>query len=210
MATHYTMQQMKDLNHEGKVICFPKMILRGQCSTQKLAKEMEKYSTFSRSEIMGILTLLSEIMSYKMANGYSVKLDEIGTFTPTLKRKHTRSKEEKEDVTPNARSIEIAGIHFRADKTLKMNTALQCKLERRPVHFGYLEPELSPAQRLNLAQKYAKEHAVLTVKEYEKITGLRHSQAALELKQWSQTPESGITAYGKGSHKVYICDKTTL
>lgn len=52
MTVDYTMQKMNNLNREGETLLFPKIVLRGQCTMQELAKEMEKYSAFSRSEII--------------------------------------------------------------------------------------------------------------------------------------------------------------
>lgn len=108
MEVNYTMQKMNDLNQEGKTLLIPRIILRGQCSIRSLAKEMEKYSTFSRSEIMGVLTLLGEMMTYKMASRYSVKLDEIGTFTPTLSLEKNRKGETANPERTNARRIGVS------------------------------------------------------------------------------------------------------
>lgn len=208
MSVNYTLQRMNDLNHEGETILVPKMILRGRYSSKELAKEMEKYSTFSRSEIMGILTLLSEMIAYKMANGYSVKLDEIGTFTPALS---VRKEIETDCQTrTDARHIGVSNILFRPDKTLILNTAMQCKLKKGPQSYGCLYTQYTPEERLEIAQTYLESHEILTVKIYEEIAGLRHTQAASELKLWSRTPESGIGCHGKGSHKVYVRDKAEM
>lgn len=36
------------------------------------------------------------------------------------------------------------------------------------------------------------------------MTGLLRNAAALELKRWSEMPDSGIGYTGRGSHKIYI------
>lgn len=205
MAVNYTMQKMNNLNREGESLMFPKMVLRGQCTIQELAKEMEKYSTFNRSEIMGILTLLSERMTARMANGYSIKLDEIGTFTPVLGLKKRSDGEIADAGKTNARCIGVSHIHFRPDKSFTLHTALQCKLKKSPLYFGCMKSPYSPGKRLEMAKDYLKRHGILTVKEYEALVKMRHTSATLELKQWSRMPESGITTHGKGSHKVYVC-----
>lgn len=204
MEVNYTMQKMNDLNQEGKTLLIPRIILRGQCSIRSLAKEMEKYSTFSRSEIMGVLTLLGEMMTYKMASGYSVKLDEIGTFTPTLSLEKNRKGETANSERTNARRIGVSNILFRPSKEFILNTALQCELKKGPQCYGCLPAKYTPEERLQIAREYLRTHHILTVKEYEKIAGVRHTQATIELKKWSRTAGSGITVHGRGSHKVYV------
>lgn len=207
MEVNYTMQKMNDLNQEGNTLLIPKIVLKGQCSIRSLAKEMEKYSTFNRSEIMGILTLLGEIMTAKMASGYSVKLDEIGTFTPALAFEKNRKGETANPEKTNARHIGISNILFRPSKDFILNTAVQCKLKKGPQCYGCLPAKHTPEERLQIVREYLRTHDILTVKDYEKIAGIRHTQATIELKEWSRTEGSGIISHGKGSHKVYLREK---
>ena len=67
-----------------------------------------------------------------MAEGQSVTLDGIGTFTPRLgvvKDKEIDSLDGDEPKR-NARSIEVNGINYRANKELIRETNLRCDLRR--------------------------------------------------------------------------------
>ena len=40
MAATYTMQEMKDLHNENETILYPRMIIKGQCSTEELIEDI--------------------------------------------------------------------------------------------------------------------------------------------------------------------------
>ena len=106
MSATYTMQEMKDLHNEEETLLYPRMIIKGQCSTEDLVNDIAKQSSYSAGEIKGMLVALHEAMTREMARGYSVKLDQIGTFTPSLGLAKGKEAELPEgDTRRNARSI---------------------------------------------------------------------------------------------------------
>jgi hypothetical protein len=48
------------------------------------------------------------------------------------------------------------------------------------------------------------EHGAMRVVEYMELTGLSHTKATLELKEFRQDASTGITFIGQGSAKVYV------
>ena len=58
-------------------------------------------------------------------------------------------------------------------------------------------------ERLELARKHLDQSPILTVSDYMELTGLRHTMAARELRDWAGDPESGIRKAGRGSHRYY-------
>ena len=84
MAATYTMQEMKDLHNENETILYPRMIIKGQCSTEELIEDIAHHTTYNTGELRGMIMALRDAMAREMSRGYSVKLDEIGTFTPSL------------------------------------------------------------------------------------------------------------------------------
>ena len=67
-----------------------------------------------------------------MAEGQSVTLDGIGTFTPRLGVAKDKEIDSLDGDEPkrNARSIEVNGINYRANKELIRETNLRCDLRR--------------------------------------------------------------------------------
>ncbi|MDE6987934.1 MAG: DNA-binding protein, partial [Bacteroides acidifaciens] len=145
-----------------------------------------------------------------MAEGRSVKIDGIGTFTPSLTLGSGKGREAAEDGGEHrsAQSIFIGGVNFRVDREMVRNISERCRLERAPWKKQKSSNKFTPEQRLALALKYLDKHPFLTVREYQKLTGLLQTAATNELRQWGHQPDSGIEIAGRGAHRVYIKKKT--
>lgn len=206
----YQMQELTLPNEEGKKTTYPRMKLWGQVDLGYLASRISHASSFTPGDIMGLVIALTDSIAYEMAQGKSVKIDGLGIFTPSLglrpqaeEQRNLRENEGK-PYTPNAASLCLRNINFRADKEFIQKTASQCHLsksERKPQRSS---TRYTPQQRLKLAQDYLQTHPLLKVRDYCQLTGLLHNAAARELKLWSETDGTGIGFTGHGSHRVYI------
>lgn len=209
MAATYTMQEMKDLHHENETILYPRMIIKGQCSTEELIEDIAHHTTYNAGELKGMIMALKDAMAREMSRGYSVKLDQIGTFTPSLGITDGKEAEQPEGGNHrNARSIKIRNINFRADKELIHKTEGHCTLERESSTGKLKTSRHTGEKRLKIAQNYLIKHPYLTVTEYMSLTGLSHTTAARELQKWGKTPETGILPRGQRTHRVYVTATT--
>lgn len=202
----YEMQEMNVPDKEGKRVKFPRLVVNGEADTEYLASRLAHGTTFNRGEIIGLLEGLADEIAYQMAQGKAVKLDGIGRFTPTLAMRKGKEREtdEEGESRRNAQSITVNGINFRADKSFVTDVMRMCRLERAQKKFARSSQKYTPAQRLELAKAYLAEHAFMTLSNYEGMTGLTHTTASRELKQWVNDPESGIDTSGRRTHKVYV------
>jgi predicted histone-like DNA-binding protein len=207
----YEMQESSLPNNEGKRILYPRLVVERQMDSRELARRMSAETTFGQSEVTGVFELLATNLASCLAQGYSVKLEGIGTFTASLSLRPEKEREtgEVNDTRRNARSIEVGGINFRADKSLVTEINRQCRLERSVKKFKRSSHLYTSEERLRLAQQYLAAHPFLTVKIYSDITGLAHSTASVELRHWGSQADSGITTQGRGTHRVYIARKHT-
>ena len=182
------------------------MILWGQTETKEIVENISKNSTFTTGEISGIIEMMTREVAYRMAMGYSVKIDGLGVFTPSLAlRKPANENDEEDDARKrNATSIYLNNINFKADKEFIRQTAVNCKLKRSKTKFRQSSQKLLPEERLKRAQEYLKENGVMNIGDYCRITGLLRNTAANELRKWREMPETGIDTKGRGTHKVYI------
>ena len=187
----YFMQEMPDMKKEGETLLYPRMEITGTCET---------------GEVRGALDLIAGAMARFMAEGRSVRIDGIGLFTPTVKLRKGKERENIEGNYPrrNAASIEIGGINFRADRTLINETNTLCNLERGSGVKKCRRPKTTAEERLNIVKKYLEENPFITVSDYSKMVELNRTTAAKELKAWAADTESGIAIKGLGTHKVYI------
>lgn len=202
----YFMQEMPDMKKEGETILYPRMEITGTCETDELVEASIKGSTFNRGEVRGALDLIAGAMARFMAEGRSVRIEGIGLFTPTVKLRKGKERENIEGNSPrrNAASIEIGGINFRADRTLINETNTLCNLERGSGVKKCRRPKTTAEERLNIVKKYLEENPFITVSDYSKMVELNRTTAAKELKAWAADTESGIAIKGLGTHKVYI------
>ena len=200
------MQEMPDLRKTGKTAAYPKFRHITQADTEQLAKRMAHGTTFNVGEVKGMLHCLAKTLADLMAEGHSVKIEGIGVLTPALALRADKEPETDVPHAPrrNARSIVVGRVNFRPDKQLLRDINLQCELTRAPGAARRSSKRYTPQQRLQLAQRFLEENAVLTVADYRMLTGLLRTAATEELRQWAALPGSGIRATGRGSHRVYV------
>ncbi len=206
MSAKYFMQEMNDLNNEGKTLLYPRMELQERCCLTELAERVAAGSTYGVGEVKGIILQMTSWMSWMMAQGRPVKIDGIGTFTPALELKEGKERERADGsgTKRNAMSIKVGNINFRADKELIRETDRLCRLERSKKKSARHVSRYTPEERLAQAKKYLALHQTMNIGAYCAITGLGRGAAGKELKRWSETPDSGIGTSGWGTHKVYV------
>ena len=83
-------------------------------STRKLAEHIEKESTVSVADVMAVLYALPHVLRDAMANGYSAKLDGIGSFALTVQC-HKTGVDRAEDVDPYTQITNVK-VQFRPEK----------------------------------------------------------------------------------------------
>ncbi len=202
----YEMQESNLPSEDGKRILFPRMKLWGQKDLKEIAQKVSYATSFTTGDILGLIEALTQEMSYQMGQGYSVKINGLGIFTPTLALREGVERESGEEggKRRNAASICLNDIHFKADKELVHQTGMKCKLERAHEKFKQSSQMFSPQERLERAKDFMQANGYLTVADYCRLTGLLRSMATRELNHWCEQPDAGIGHRGRGSHKVYI------
>ena len=92
----------------------PKMQLEAPVDFEQIAEMIEKKSTMSRGDIMGVLAELEVTTCYMLENGHPVTLGLMGTFYPAIE---TESALRAEDVT--SKLIKRFKILFKPSTYLK-------------------------------------------------------------------------------------------
>ena len=140
-------------------------------------------SGLSRGSVIQVMTTVAEHLAYCMAEGQSVTLDGIGTFTPRLGVAKDKEIDSLDGDEPkrNARSI------YRADKELVRETNLRCDLRRGGISRVWKSP-FTEEERRTRALDYLHEHPFLRIQDYMAITGLKRSSANRELLRLSSDP----------------------
>ena len=204
MHAKYIKREITDLNGTGRTQACYKMELTPM-TFQQFVSLCHREGGMDESQILGALSLVSEKLALCMAEGFSVKLDGIGTFNAKLGVRGDMLPDafEEGETSRNAKSIEVNGVSFRADKDLIRNTDRKCQLERG----GESRLKKSPftlEERIQKARDYLNVHLFMKVPDYVRLTGLSRTTAAEELRKLALDASTGITSRGDRSQKVYI------
>ena len=193
----YIKQEMSDLDGSGEQRVFYRMKTYHNINAREFVSKLARPgSGLSEGNVLHVLTTLADELAYYMAQGYSVSIDGVGTFKPTLgiaEGKETDTLDGDEQKR-NARSIMVNGVNF---------PARHCELKRAGVSRIHHSP-YSPEERITLALKYLDENHFMRVADYMKLTGLRKTSATLELKRLREDPANGITTEGKRNGMIYV------
>ena len=199
MATQYDlMKSVRPKGKEEESVLYPKVVPYGTKTLKDIMHDATLHSGLNASTIQGVVTFLEDTIAEYLANGYNVKLGNIGTFTATLKSRKVTSKEQI-----RAKSIHFDNVHFKAAKELKKEIARQMKLERVDAYraFKTSSDEYTPEERFQLLCNHLDKHGYITRKDYSELTGLLKTKASIELKKWYL--EGKIEKDGRAPHIVY-------
>lgn len=108
---------------------FPQVAPTTPIGLNDVAEQIEKQSTVSLADIKGVLDALQEVVLEAMADGYSVRLGDLGSFRPTISA--VKSRENQEDVS--ADDIKAVRVRFRPSAALTkrlLPSKLQLSLKR--------------------------------------------------------------------------------
>lgn len=225
MLQYYKLEQ-RDSFDMKKTRTVYKLKKRATLSPEAFIHEVAKRRGFSETVITGVLADVAQEFEYLLGQGYGVTLPGIGCFTVGVRLKEERMEqledeqeaaaEAKEEgrrprkvTEPNARNIALHHINFRKDKKMFQNVASRLRLQKKE-RIGGREgvritiDDRSQKERIAAAHAFLETHAFMHVGDYADITGLSRSSAQRELNELVQFPPSGITARGRGSHRVFV------
>ena len=202
----YIKQEMPDMKKTGEQKVFYRMKVERNIDFQEFIQKLcSRHTGISRGEALRVLMSASEILADLLGEGYSVTLDDWGTFKATIGLDEGKEMDtlDGDETKRNARSLHLNGVKFQADKKLVRNARRRCKLERA----GVVRVNRSPytkEERLQKALDYLEENKVLKVSQYMELTGLAHTTAANELRAFSRDASSGIISVGSRPAVVYV------
>ena len=202
----YIKQEMPDIRQTGEKKVYYRLKTERNIGSDEFIRSLSHtFSGISEGDIVRVLIAAADHLGELLGKGYSVTLKDIGTFKATIGLEEDKEQDTLDGTEPkrNAQSLRLKGVNFRADKQLIKTASSNCKLKREGTARIHRSP-YSKEERLNLALEYIGKHGAMKVTDYMALTGLSHTSAALELKEFRQDPTSGIDFIGRGSAKVYV------
>ena len=204
--TKYIKQEVPDMQKTGERKAFYRLKVERNVDFQEFIRKVcSHHSGISRGDVFRVLISASETLAELIGQGYSVTLDEWGTFKATVGLEKDKEMDaiDGSGSKRNARSLCLDGVNFQPDKKLVWNASRHCKLERAGVARVHRSP-YSKEERLRMALDYLEEYKVLKVRQYMELTGLAHTTAACELRAFSMDVSSGIVSVGCRPAVVYV------
>ena len=202
----YIKQEVPDMKKTGEQKVFYRMKVERNIDFQEFIQQVcSHHKGITRGEALRVLVSASETLAELLGEGYSVTLDDWGTFKATIGLEEGKEMDtlDGDETKRNARSLHLNGVNFQADKKLVRNARRRCKLERA----GVVRVNRSPytkEERLQKALEYLEENKVLKVGQYMELTGLAHTTASNELRTFSRDVSSGIVSVGRRPAVVYV------
>ena len=202
----YIKQELPDLHKTGERKAYYRMKTKRKIDFNQFVDLISSHNSgISRGEAFRVLMHATDILAELLAQGYSVTIDEMGTFKATIGLVSDKEMDSFEEGTPklNARSLRVDGVSFKADKRLILNVDKRCDLKRAGVSRLCRSP-FTKEERLQKALEYLNAHGAMKVKDYMELTSLSHTVAAKELREFEHDAASGITSIGRLAGKVYV------
>lgn len=202
----YIKQEMPDIRQTGEKKVYYRLKTERNIGSDEFIRSLSHaFSGMSEGDIMRVLIAAADHLGELLGKGYSVTLKDIGTFKATIGLEEDKELDTLDGTEPkrNAQSLRLKGVNFRADKELVKTARANCKLKREGTARIHRSP-FNKEKRLSLALDYLEKNGAMKVADYMTLTGLSHTTAAMELKEFRQDPNSGIDFIGRGSAKVYV------
>lgn len=179
---------------------FAQAIIRQQCTTEDLCRDISDRSSFSSGDIMGLMTAMEELIFEYLASGYSFRLGNIGTFSAKVK---SRAVSDKKEIRSG--SVQAVDINFRSTPQAKRR--MRSMSVKRGPSFGQSRPKAEEEERYRLAVGHIRHRGYIRIAEYSVLSGLLKHSATRELNRWVQ--EGKLATRGLRSHKVYVLPEAT-
>ena len=202
----YIKQELPDLHKTGEKKAYYRLKTERKIDFNQFVDRISSHNSgISRGEAIRVLMHATDTLAELLAEGYSVTIDEMGTFKATVGLVDNKEMDSLDGEAPklNARSLRIDGVSFQADRKLIANVDKRCNLKRAGVSRLCRSP-FTREERLQRALEYLSSHGAMKVKHYMELTGLSHTVAAKELCEFEHDAASGITSIGRYAGKVYV------
>ena len=202
----YIKQELPDLQQTGEQKVYYRLKTNRNIDTPEFVRSLScSFNGMKEGDIIRVLMATADHLGELLGEGYSVTLNGIGNFKATIGLEEDKELDtlDGNETKRNARSLQLKGVNYRADKELIKKASQHCKLEREGIARIHRSP-YSKEERLTLALEYLEKHGAMKVANYMELTGLSRTAATLELQEFRRDITSGIDFIGRGSAKVYV------
>ncbi len=203
----YKLQEMPDVRQTGERRVYPKLDAYRLLDAEELIEKMHSYDrAISPSVIRAVLMNLSDTLKRMLSLGYTVKVDELGTFSLSLDFDDDKPKVmQQADDKMAYRHVTVKNVNFKVDPSLLKDLRYETELEREMSGVKVIKKQLfTLEQRIERALAVIERDGFIGLTDYAAINNLSRTSASQELKQICADPDGSLEAKGRGSHKVWV------
>ena len=203
--TQFVLKEMNDLDGKGKGRVYPQVVINRLMTTEDLVERMQNNTRLGSAVIHAMLLSLGENIATLLESGFSVKIDNFGTFSLALGFADKKgNKLEDEDDKMNYRRVMVKNITFKPESDLIFKINKNIRLERHVPGVVKSESDsFTPEERRLRAIDFIDRHGQITLQEYANLNNISRSKASRELNKLEDIEGSGIIGYGNAPHKVW-------
>ena len=203
--TQFVLKEMNDLDGKGKGRVYPQVVINRLMTTEDLVERMQNNTRLGSAVIHAMLLSLGENIATLLDSGFSVKIDNFGTFSLSLGFADKKgNKLEDEDDKMKYRRVMVKNITFKPESDLIFKINKNIRLERHVPGVVKSESDsFTPEERRLRAIDFIDRHGQITLQEYVNLNNVSRSKASRELNKLEDIEGSGIRGYGNAPHKVW-------
>ena len=203
----YLLQEMNDVRNTGKRAVYPKVVINQTIGTEEFIDVLhDRLRTVDKGVLRGVISGIADSLVSLLSKGNNVTLDEIGTFSMSLKFLDDKPTEiQEEDDQMLYRRVGVKDLNFKISPKLIRDLQMNTKFERMMSGARELKKNLyTLEQRIENALAIIDEKGHITLSEYAKVNNLSRTTASKELAKITADPTMPIDYTGQASHKIWI------
>ena len=129
MAINYALQKCNNEKSDNYGQFVARVRTLGLTTTEEVAERIQKNASVKRSDVKAVLDELADVLTEKLADGFTVKLDGLGTFSPRIRAKYQAVTDENPyDVEENVKNV---GVLFRPERKKTNGGTVQTLMPER-------------------------------------------------------------------------------
>lgn len=192
----FSIHQIPDANDKEVELKRPyaRIVSSGTKRMDEICEYITNCSSVTSADIKGVLEALSQYIGRELSYGYSVELEGIGHFSPSLKT----TKQEPDEKGRIAYSVTTRGVNFRCANQLKkrVSQGKPQKVKRENV------PEQDREGRKAKMLEYLQKHKSINITYYKALNNCTQYAAQNDIKQF--VAEGLIASMGYKTHRMYM------
>lgn len=166
MATKFDFKKSPDVNGTAdKTTLYPKIVVAGTKNLENIADDIAKRSGFKAGTVIGLFSDLENLLTDYLADGYNVKLGEIGTFSATLTSRKVTDKKEIRSGSVHFDSVKFKPARHFVKEVCRKG---EMELERADPAYGFKtsSPKHTQEERFGMLMEYLREYTFITRQKY--------------------------------------------